>query len=180
MKIKYTLLFGIAILLSAYRISATEKKNIIHEDGLMSIMNTMMTDMKTMNMGGNPDHDFAMMMMRHHKAAIEMAHHELQNGKDETMKKKAQEIADKQTKEMEDLNVRMKEDKDMGKTNPKFKQEIMQNVEQSDAKMKSQKMTGDEDKDFAMMMKMHHEMAIDMANIYYKSATDNKIGRAHV
>ena len=88
---------------------------------------------------------------------------------------KAQEILDKQTKEVVNLNVRMKEDKDMGKTNPKFKQEIMQNVEKADANMKSEKMTGDEDKDFAMMMKMHHEMAIDMANIYYKSATDNML-----
>ncbi len=36
---------------------------------------------------------------------------------------------------------------EMGKPNPKFKQEIMQNVEEAAAKMKSQKRTGDEDKD---------------------------------
>ncbi|WP_245545192.1 DUF305 domain-containing protein [Methylophilus methylotrophus] len=32
-------------------------------------------------------------------------------------------------------------------------------------KMDAMKMTGDVDKDFAMMMKMHHQQALDMAQI---------------
>ena len=32
-------------------------------------------------------------------------------------------------------------------------------------KMESMKMSGDVDKDFAMMMKMHHQQALDMAQI---------------
>lgn len=42
-------------------------------------------------------------------------------------------------------------------------------------KMKAMKMTGDADKDFAMMMIEHHQGAIDAANIVVKSGKDSKI-----
>ncbi len=106
MKIKNGLIAGISILLASFSISYSANKNTFPESALMKIMNTMMSDMKFMNMGGNPDHDFAMMMIRHHKAAIEMAHYELQSGKDEKMKMKAEEIINKQTKEIGALNER--------------------------------------------------------------------------
>lgn len=42
-------------------------------------------------------------------------------------------------------------------------------------KMNSMKMTGDADKDFAMMMSSHHQGAIDMANIELKHGKDPKM-----
>ena len=41
--------------------------------------------------------------------------------------------------------------------------------------MKSARMTGDPDVDFATMMKMHHEAGIKMAEAYLKDAEDPKI-----
>lgn len=41
--------------------------------------------------------------------------------------------------------------------------------------MNAMKMTGDADHDFAMMMQMHHQGAIDMANQELKSGTDQTI-----
>ena len=41
--------------------------------------------------------------------------------------------------------------------------------------MKSTRMTGDPDVDFATMMKMHHEAGIKMAEAYLKGAEDPKI-----
>ncbi len=41
--------------------------------------------------------------------------------------------------------------------------------------MESMKMSGDTDKDFAMMMKMHHQGAIDMAEMELKSGKDPKM-----
>jgi uncharacterized protein (DUF305 family) len=38
--------------------------------------------------------------------------------------------------------------------------------------MESMKTTGDPDRDFAMMMKMHHQGAIDMAQMELKSGKD--------
>jgi uncharacterized protein (DUF305 family) len=41
--------------------------------------------------------------------------------------------------------------------------------------MESMKMTGDMDRDFAMMMKVHHQGAIDMAEMELKSGKDAKM-----
>ena len=41
--------------------------------------------------------------------------------------------------------------------------------------MESMKMSGDTDKDFATMMKMHHQGAIDMAEMELKSGKDAKM-----
>lgn len=41
--------------------------------------------------------------------------------------------------------------------------------------MESMKTTGDTDRDFAMMMKMHHQGAIDMAEMQLKNGKDPKL-----
>lgn len=41
--------------------------------------------------------------------------------------------------------------------------------------MESMKMTGDTDRDFAIMMKAHHQGAIDMAQLELKSGKDGKM-----
>jgi uncharacterized protein (DUF305 family) len=41
--------------------------------------------------------------------------------------------------------------------------------------METMKMSGDPDRDFAMMMKMHHQGAIDMAQMQLKSGKDSKM-----
>jgi uncharacterized protein (DUF305 family) len=41
--------------------------------------------------------------------------------------------------------------------------------------MESMKMTGDTDRDFAMMMKVHHQGAIDMAEMELKNGKDPKM-----
>ncbi len=42
---------------------------------------------------------------------------------------------------------------------------MMHSMQDGMKKMESMKLTGDVDKDFAMMMKMHHQQALDMAKI---------------
>lgn len=51
-------------------------------------------------MSGDPDHDFAMMMIPHHQAAIDMAKVELQYGKDPELKKMAEDIIESQQTEI--------------------------------------------------------------------------------
>lgn len=41
--------------------------------------------------------------------------------------------------------------------------------------MDAMKMTGDTDRDFAMMMKVHHQGAIDMAQFELQHGTDSKM-----
>ncbi len=67
-------------------------------------MKPMMTDMHDKMMGvkssGNPDVDFAMMMLMHHEGAITMAEAELKNGKNAQMRAMAKDIIRAQKKEI--------------------------------------------------------------------------------
>jgi len=56
--------------------------------------------MMSMQMTGDPDVDFALMMRMHHQGAIEMAQMQLQTGKDPEMRKMAQKIIADQKKEI--------------------------------------------------------------------------------
>ncbi|MEO6697510.1 MAG: DUF305 domain-containing protein [Gammaproteobacteria bacterium] len=59
-----------------------------------------MKEMESMSMMGNPDQDFAMMMIKHHKAALDMAKIELKHGKDPKLRSMANEIIASQKAEI--------------------------------------------------------------------------------
>jgi uncharacterized protein (DUF305 family) len=61
-------------------------------------------------MNGNPDHDFAAMMIPHHQGGIDMAKLELQCGKDPEMRKLAENIIAAQKKEIEQMRAWLKTD----------------------------------------------------------------------
>jgi uncharacterized protein (DUF305 family) len=63
-------------------------------------MATMMHDMNAMPSTGNPDQDFAAMMIVHHRGAIEMATVQLKYGTDPQMRKLAEEVIAAQKKEI--------------------------------------------------------------------------------
>lgn len=71
-------------------------------------MKAMMKDsndkMASMQMTGDPDVDFAMMMKMHHQSAITMAETELKMGKEPQMKKMAKDIIAAQKKEIEQFD----------------------------------------------------------------------------
>src|SRR5512140_2362455 len=64
----------------------------------MSLMNDGMTQAP---MNGNPDHDFAAMMIPHHQGAIDMAKVELLYGKDPVLRRLAEGIIVEQQQEIE-------------------------------------------------------------------------------
>ena len=53
--------------------------------------------------------------------------------------------------------------------------QMMESMSQGMEKMKSMPMSGDTDKDFAMMMRMHHEQAVKMAEVELKNGKDAKL-----
>jgi len=71
-------------------------------------MKAMMKDsndkMASMQMTGDPDVDFAMMMTMHHQSAITMAETELKMGEEPQMKKMAKDIIAAQKKEIEQFD----------------------------------------------------------------------------
>lgn len=71
----------------------------------MSLMNDGMTRAP---MNGNPDHDFAAMMIPHHQGAIDMAKVELLYGKDPVLRRLAQEIIVTQGSEITVMQLQSK------------------------------------------------------------------------
>ncbi len=135
------------------------------EKSMMTMMNSMMDNMKTMQSSGNPDNDFASMMKAHHLGAIEMAQMEVAKGTDAQMKQMAQKMIDDQQKEVSEFNTFLSGHNAHGGGDAFFKEAM--------SKMNNMKMdidhSGSMDKQFAQMMVPHHQSAIDMSKAYIKS-----------
>lgn len=71
---------------------------------MKSMMKDMNDKMASMQMTGNADIDFAMMMRIHHQGAIFMAQAELSAGKEPKMKKMAKDIISAQQKEIAQID----------------------------------------------------------------------------
>lgn len=69
-------------------------------EGMKHSMMMGMESMQKMQMSGNTDRDFAMMMKIHHQQALDMAAMELKDGKSPAMKKMAKQIIAAQKKEI--------------------------------------------------------------------------------
>jgi len=72
-------------------------------------MKVMDRGMKNAPMTGDPDHDFAAMMIPHHQGAVDMAKVELLYGKDPVLRRLAQEIIVTQEQEIEVMHMRLKQ-----------------------------------------------------------------------
>ena len=68
-------------------------------------MKTMMDKMMGMQMTGNTDKDFVMMMIQHHESAVTMAEDEISHGKKLELKKMAQKMIADQSKEISDFKT---------------------------------------------------------------------------
>lgn len=71
-------------------------------------MRRMMSDMDV-KPTGRPDEDFVLMMMPHHRGAVDMARVELRYGKDPALRKMAEDIVaaqEKEIAEMKDWQIR--------------------------------------------------------------------------
>lgn len=68
------------------------------------MMQKNMDKMMSMQLRGEPDVDFAMMMREHHKGGIDMAQWQLEHGKDPKMKAMARKIMASQKKEIAEFD----------------------------------------------------------------------------
>ncbi|HET8876576.1 MAG TPA: DUF305 domain-containing protein [Casimicrobiaceae bacterium] len=77
------------------------------EELLAQSMAVMSRDMELVPMTGDPDHDFAAMMIPHHQGAIDMAKVELLHGKNAALRRLAQEIIVTQRSEIDVLRMQL-------------------------------------------------------------------------
>ena len=146
---------------------------------LMASMNAMMGKMSAMKMKGNTDHDFAHMMLEHHKGAVAMADIELRDGKDATMKQLAEKIKADQQKEIgemepiaERLDSAPSNYKPLDPTDP-FTSKMKASM---DGMMQNMpKTVANPDMNFNMLMTVHHQSAVDMAKAELAHGKDTKL-----
>lgn len=96
MKKRWTIAAGISLFGASYTAAA-------QVDGFAEAMEAAMARMHTAMMSkpsGDPDRDFAAMMIPHHQGAVEMAEAELKYGKDERLRRLAQGIIVEQRQEI--------------------------------------------------------------------------------
>lgn len=131
----------------------------------MTIMHEMNAQMDAMEMTGDADHDFAMMMTVHHQGAIDMANKVLEKGNDATIKSMAQMIIDKQTAEKAELATWLSNHTpEPNAEGTMFNEEMMATMEKMKNWKDIQVLTGDADNDFAALMIIHHQQATDNAS----------------
>lgn len=71
-----------------------------------------MQQMQSMQMSGDMDRDFAMMMRDHHKQGIEMARMQIEHGKDPKMREMAKKTMADQQKEVKEFDRWLASNKD--------------------------------------------------------------------
>ena len=146
---------------------------------LLASMNDMMAKMDAMKMKGNTDHDFAHMMLEHHKGAVAMADIELRDGKDAAMRQLAGKIKADQQKEIGEMEP-IAERLDAAPTNYK----PMDPTDPFTSKMKASmdgmmqnmpKTVANPDMNFNLLMTVHHQSAVDMATAELAHGKDTKL-----
>jgi uncharacterized protein (DUF305 family) len=141
-----------------------------HINQLHASMTRMMTDMRNAQPSGNPDKDFARMMMIHHQAAVKMSQVQLAGGSDSTMLELAQSIIGDQQKEILVFDEFINGNKGL-KGKSRLGQRFLDLMNDHDRK----RATSTVDGSFVNMMIPHHEDAIKMAKEYLKEAKEDKL-----
>ncbi len=130
-------------------------------DSMHAMMNRMMATSKT----NDPEIDFAKMMIMHHQGAINMSNVEIQAGSNDSLKRTAQKIITEQQAEIAQFNTILA-GLIVNNSDPSFSAEQMENMMKGAKMADIQIITGNIDNDFATLMIVHHQGAIDNASAY--------------
>lgn len=146
-----------------------------HDDNrMMDSMHAVMSRMEAMPKTNDPEIDFPKMMIMHHQGAINMGNVQIQEGKNDSLKRFSQKMIDAQQKEIEDLSAILAEET-VNNNVPAFTQEQMDHMMKMDQVSDIQLITGDIDNDFATLMIQHHNSAIENSEAYLMYGTNAEL-----
>ena len=172
----YTIIAGIMV----FSILSCSKDDNLklqpHDDNrMMDSMHAVMSRMEAMPGTNDPEIDFPSMMIMHHQAAINMGNVQIQEGKNDSLKRFSQKMIAAQQKEIQDFTAILAEET-VNNNVPAFTKEQMDHMMKMDQVADVQLITGDIDNDFAVLMIQHHNSAIENSEAYlmYGSNEDLK------
>lgn len=146
------------------------------ENIMMQAMDNSMMAMHKAKQTGNPDYDFASMMIPHHEGAIVMAEAVVKNGKSPELIAFSKRVITAQQKEISLLKDFLKTaSEQQSKDASEFKKELDASMNPMMDGMGKVKLTNDIDKDFVVLMIPHHQSAVDMAKAYLPYSKNDKI-----
>ena len=146
-----------------------------HDDNrMMDTMHVMMDKMQAMEITDDPDIDFPAMMIMHHQGAISMSSAQIESGQDDSLKQIAQQMIDMQQMEIEELQ-QILDDEAVNNSVPAFSMKQHDNMMKMDQMADIQLITGDIDNDFATLMILHHNSAIENSEAYLMYGTNAEL-----
>ena len=148
--------------------AAKPASNIATRAPFKNIMDIMMQDMHSLTLTNDPDQDFALMMKRHHQAAIEMANLEITKGERESFKALARKIMEDARKDINELNTFLSGYKPAKNTG--FSKKAMEAMMKSTSNAKWEDSSAI-DWQFFQLMSLHHRQGIEMAKVYLTYAS---------
>lgn len=167
MKIK--LLFIAAAIITVLFACKKENNGILlqphDENRMMDSMHAMISRMEAIPKSNDPQLEFSKMMIMHHQGAINMANVQLQEGKNDSLKRFSQKIIADQLAEIQQFNSILSSIP-VDNSNPAFTKEQIDYMMKGAKAADVQIITGDIDNDFATLMIVHHQGAIDNASAY--------------
>ncbi len=141
---------------------------------MMDSMHAMMDRMMAMSKTNDPEIDFVKMMIMHHEGAISMSNVELQAGTNDSLKRTAQKIITEQQAEIQQFNTILST-LSVDNNDTEFPMEQMDNMMKGGKVADEQIITGDIDNDFATLMIIHHQGAIDNASAYLHHGNNEQL-----
>ena len=177
MMIKAILFFATAVLVT---ITACNKEDNgfklqAHDDNrMMDSMHAMMSRMEAMPKTNDPEIDFPKMMIMHHQGAINMGNVQIQEGKNDSLKRFSQKMIAAQQLEIQQLSAIVASET-VNNNVPAFTMEQMAHMMKMGQIADVQLITGDIDNDFATLMILHHNSAIENSEAYILYGNNAKL-----
>lgn len=141
---------------------------------LMESMHSSMKEMKQITLTGDPDYDFASMMVKHLEGGIKLTEEEISKGKSQELVDLAMTIKSDQEKIKKELKKYTSMMKPSAK-NQAFMNESKKQMQMTESEMNKMTMKGNIDEDFANMMAMHHKQSLSMNKAELKYGKDQKL-----
>lgn len=132
------------------------------DSSLITVINRMIDLMDDMSLTEHFDVHYAKLMMLHHQGAIDMARIEIAKGKDEKLIALAREIMDRKAEEIKILETNVSYHKPKA-ADDVTDRELKESINKMMRGMKTIEIKGNTDHEYAQMMVLHLQCAIEMS-----------------